>query len=253
MSSNAIRTALTGCVLHITIDRPARMNALGVDDLGALDTAIRGAEAAGARVIVLTGAGRAFCTGADLTAVSDNAPEVMMDAANQVIRAIVSSPVPVIAAVNGPAVGYGVALACAADLIYTAESAYFLLSFNNIGLMPDGGATALVAAAIGRARATALALLGQRLSATDTARAGLVARTLPDDQVAAHVEAVAEGLGAGPRRALELTRRALAAATLGHLDDAFERERAGQIELFTTPDFAEGVEAVLAKRRPTFS
>ncbi|UTT51108.1 MULTISPECIES: enoyl-CoA hydratase [Rhodococcus] len=253
MPSTAIRTALTGRVLHITIDRPARMNALGVDDLGALDTAIGGAEAAGARVIVLTGAGRAFCTGADLTAVRGEAPEVMMDAANRVIRAIVSSPVPVVAAVNGPAVGYGVALACAADLTYAAESAYFLLSFTSIGLMPDGGATALLAAAIGRARATESALLGQRLSATDAARAGLVARTLPDDRLAAHVEAVAERLGAGRRRALELTRRALAATTLGHLDDAFERERAGQIELFTTPDFAEGVEAVLTKRRPTFS
>jgi len=200
MPSTAIETALTGCGLHITIDRPARMKALGVDNLGALDTAIRGAEAAGARVIVLTGAGRAFCTGADLTTVSDNATEVTMDAANQVIRAIVSSPVPVIAAVNGPAVGYGVALVCPADLTYGADSAYFLLSFNNIGLMPDGGATALVAAAIGRARATALALLGQRLSATDAARAGLVTRILPDDQVAAHVEAVAEVLGAGPPR-----------------------------------------------------
>ncbi len=176
-----------------------------------------------------------------------------MDAANRVIRGIVSAPVPVIAAVNGPAVGYGVALACAADLTYAAESAYFLLSFTSIGLMPDGGATALVAAAIGRARATELALLGQRLSATDAAQTGLVARILPDDQLAAHVEAVAGTLGAGPRRALELTRRALAASTLGHLDHALERERAGQIELIGTPDFAEGADAVLTKRPPTFA
>jgi len=253
MPSTAIRTVLAGRVLHITIDWPDRMNSVGVDELIALDTAIRGAESAGARAIVLTGAGRAFCTGADLTAVRGEAPEVMMAAANRVIRGIVSAPVPVIAAVNGPAVGYGVALACAADLTYAAESAYFLLSFTSIGLMPDGGATALLAAAIGRARATELALLGQRLSATDAAQAGLVARTLPDDQLAAHVEAVAARLGTGPRQALELTRRALAAATLGHLDGAFERERVGQIELFATPDFAEGVEAVLAKRQPTFS
>ena len=172
MTPTAIRTVRTGRLLHITIDRPGRMNALGVDDLVALDTAISGAEATGARAIVLTGAGRAFCTGADLTAVTGEEPEVVMDAANRVIRGIVSAPVPVIAAVNGPAVGYGVALACAADLTYAAESAYFLLSFTSIGLMPDGGATALVAAAIGRARATELALLGQRLSATDAAQTG---------------------------------------------------------------------------------
>ena len=253
MTPTAIRTVRTGRLLHITIDRPGRMNALGVDDLVALDTAISGAEATGARAIVLTGAGRAFCTGADLTAVTGEEPEVVMDAANRVIRGIVSAPVPVIAAVNGPAVGYGVALACAADLTYAAESAYFLLSFTSIGLMPDGGATALVAAAIGRARATEVALLGQRLSATDAAQTGLVARILPDDQLAAHVEAVAGTLGAGPRRALELTRRALAASTLGHLDHALERERAGQIELIGTPDFAEGADAVLTKRPPTFA
>ncbi|WP_207572031.1 enoyl-CoA hydratase-related protein, partial [Mycobacteroides abscessus] len=116
MTPTAIRTVRTGRLLHITIDRPGRMNALGVDDLVALDTAISGAEATGARAIVLTGAGRAFCTGADLTAVTGEEPEVVMDAANRVIRGIVSAPVPVIAAVNGPAVGYGVALACAADL-----------------------------------------------------------------------------------------------------------------------------------------
>jgi enoyl-CoA hydratase/carnithine racemase len=253
MPSTAVRTVLAGRVLHITIDRPDSMNAVDVDDLLALDTAIRGAEATGARAIVLTGAGRAFCTGADMTAMRAEAPEVMLDAANRVIGSIVSAPVPVVAAVNGPAVGYGVALACAADLAYAVESAYFLLSFTSIGLMPDGGATALLAAAIGRARATELALLGQRLSATDAAQVGLVARTLPDDQLAAHVEAVAGRLGAGPQRALKLTRRALAASTLGHLDDAFERERVGQIELFATPDFAEGVDAVLTKRHPTFS
>ena len=140
MPPNAIRAVRAGKLLHITIDRPAGMNSVGVDELVALDTAIRGAEAAGARAIVLTGAGRAFCTGADLTAVRGETPEVMMDAANRLIRGIVSAPVPVIAAVNGPAVGYGVALACAADLTYAAESAYFLLSFTSIGLMPDGGA-----------------------------------------------------------------------------------------------------------------
>lgn len=240
-------------VLQITLDRPERLNALGLDELALLDSALASAESSGTRAIVLTGEGRAFCSGADLSAVTDADPGAVMDAANAVIRRIVSAPVPVIAAVNGPAVGFGVALACAADLTYATESAYFLLSFTSVGLMPDGGSTALLAASIGRARAAELALLGQRLSAADAAAAGLAAKVLPDGDLAAHTDGVARQLVRGPKRALELTRRALAAATLGNLDGALEGERAGQIELIGSSDFAEGAAAVLAKRLPTFS
>lgn len=251
--SDGVRVSTSDGVLRITLSRPERLNALSLADLAALDSALAGAESSGCRAIVLTGEGRAFCTGADLTAVTAADPGAVMDAANAVIRRIVSAPVPVIAVVNGPAVGYGVALACAADLTYAAESAYFLLSFTKVGLMPDGGSTALLAASIGRARAAELALLAQRLPAAEAAAAGLVARVLPDGELQEYVEVVARQLARGPRRALELTRRALAAATLGNLDRALDGERAGQIELIHTSDFAEGAAAVLAKRPPTFS
>lgn len=160
---------------------------------------------------------------------------------------------PVVAAVNGPAAGVGVSIALSADLTYAAESAYFLLAFVGIGLMPDGGASLLVPASIGRAKAAELALLGDRVSAADADRVGLVTRTVPDAELAAHAGAVAARLASGPRRALELTKRALNAATLESLDRVLDREKAGQIELLASADFAEGASAMLQRRRPHFA
>jgi enoyl-CoA hydratase/carnithine racemase len=251
-----LRSELVDGILRLTINRPKRMNALDLVTMGALGEAV---IAAGAdervRTIVLTGEGTAFCTGADLAAAGANPadPNVVMDTANSLIRAIVDSPVPVIAAVNGPAAGVGVSIAVAADLTYAAESAYFLLAFVNIGLMPDGGSSMLIPAAIGRARAAEMALLGERLSAADADRFGLVARTLPDGGLAAHVDAVAARTASGPRRALALTKQALNNTTLSVLDDALAFEKAGQVELLASADFAEGAMAMLQKRRPDFA
>ncbi|MEE2061322.1 enoyl-CoA hydratase [Rhodococcus artemisiae] len=251
-----VRSTLEGGILRLTINRPKRMNALDLETMGALGGAV---TAAGAdeqvRTIVLTGEGAAFCTGADLAAAGANPadPNVVMDTANSLIRAIVDSPVPVIAAVNGPAAGVGVSIAVAADLTYAAETAYFLLAFTNIGLMPDGGSSLLVPAAIGRARAAEMTLLGERVSAVDADRFGLVARTLPDSELVAHVDAVAARTASGPRRALALTKEALNNATLPALDDALAFEKAGQIELLASADFAEGAMAMLQKRRPRFA
>lgn len=175
-----------------------------------------------------------------------------MDVANDATRAIVEVPVPVVAAVNGPAAGIGVSLALAADLTYAAESAYFLLAFVGIGLMPDGGSSLLVPAAVGRAKAAEMALLGERVSAADADRIGLVSRTVPDGDLAAHARAVAARLASGPRRALELTKRSLNAATVAALDGALESEKAGQAELLASADFAEGAAAMLQKRMPRF-
>lgn len=247
-----IITRRVGRVLHVTIDRPARMNALDLDTLSELGRVIRTAGD-DVRALVLTGSGRAFCSGADLLSMGKASPEAVMDTANDAIRAVVEAPVPVVAAVNGPAVGFGVALACAADLTYASENAYFALSFTTVGLMPDGGATSLLAAAIGRARVSEMTLLGERVTAEDAARAGLVARVLPAPDLSAHVDTVAGRLAAGPRRALELTKRDLVAATLPGLDATLDRERSGQIELMATADFQEGASAVLAKRPPRFS
>lgn len=239
-------------ITRITITRPERMNALDVDTMTALTQAIEKADAdPNTRVLVVTGAGRAFCTGADLAALNQP-PELIMDAANAVIRAITSASMPVIAAVNGPAVGFGVSLACAADLTYVASSAYFLLAFNNIGLMPDGGASWLIPAAIGRARAAEMMLLGERITANEAASTGLIARDVPDEQLHEKVIDVARRLASGPYRAQELTKRSLDASAIRLRDAALEFERNGQIELFDTEDFIEGVSAVMNKRKPRF-
>lgn len=245
-------------ILRLTIDRTARMNAIDLATMTELgDLVVGAAKDSGVRVIVLTGAGKAFCTGADLAAAAasggrEATPGVVMESANSLIRAIVSAPVPVIARINGPAAGVGLSLALAADLTYAVDSTYLLLPFTNIGLMPDGGATALVTAAMGRARAAEMALLGQRLPAVEAARCGLITKALPEDEFDAHVEAVAQRLAAGPRRALELTKAAVNAAALDALDSALEIEKTGQQELLMSADFIEGMTAMLTKRAPKF-
>jgi len=244
-----------GRVLRVTLTNPGRLNAIDYATMSALGDVFAGAgKDAGVRVIVITGQGKAFCTGADLSATSGQvSPEEVMDCANRLVTAIAECPVPVIARVNGPAAGVGVGVALAADLVYAAESAYFLLSFTNIGLMPDGGTTALIAASAGRALANEMALLGERLSATAARDTGLINAVLPDPELAARVEEAAEKLAHGPRRALELTKRALNQTNLACLGAALAREKAGQMELLGSPDFVEGATAMLQKRKAVFA
>ncbi len=247
--SESVLVESAGGVLTITWNDPDRLNGMTGEMLVAATDAVEQAPES-TRVIVFTGAGRGFSTGARLDAeISGTEP---MDRANRLIRAIVSSPVPVVAAVNGPAAGFGCSVALAADLTIARESAYFLLPFVNIGLMPDGGATAVVAASIGRARASAMALLGERLTAADAAAAGLIHAAVPDDDFAGEVERLVAQLARGAGVAYRATKEAIAAATLGHLDDALDRERDLQVGLFGTDDFAEGTAAFMQKRRPTF-
>ncbi|GAB2631130.1 enoyl-CoA hydratase [Prescottella soli] len=242
-------------VLRVTIDRPTSMNAVRVETLDAVADAFEDHSVdPEVRVAVLSGAGRAFCTGADLAGLDLYAAPsaATIDAANRVADKIRSFPRPVIGAVRGPAAGVGVSLALACDLTVASESSYFLLAFNRIGLMPDGGATALVAASVGRARAMALALLAERLGAAEALRAGLIAKVYADNEFDAEVEALAWRLAAGPADAFRRTKEAINDATLGQLDAAFERERAGQLELLAAPDFAEGVDAFQNKRPARF-
>ncbi len=256
--SQSILVEEAGGVLRLTIDRQPRLNAIDLAAMTELGDLIRAAaDRPSVRVIVLTGAGTAFCTGADLAAAAaaggnEAAPQVVMDSANAVIQAIIASPLPVIARVNGPAAGIGASIALAADLVYAADSAY-LLPFTSIGLMPDGGATAVVAAAMGRAKAAEMALLGARLPAADAAAAGLITGCVPATELDDLVDSVAARLAAGPRRALQLTKAAINAATLTELDAALAREKDGQIELLTSADFLEGMTAMLTRRAPNFT
>lgn len=243
-------------VLRVVIDRPARMNSVTTATLNAIAEAFEaGARPGGPRVAVLTGAGKAFCTGADLSAIGDLSEPptpATIDAANRAVAAIRAFPRPVVCAVNGPAAGVGVSLALAGDLTVATESSYLLLAFAKIGLMPDGGATALVAASIGRARAMRMALLAERMPAAEALAAGLIADVLPDADFAAGIEALVAGLAAGPAEALGVTKLAINDATLTELDAALRRERAGQLGLLAAEDFAEGLAAFLGKRPADF-
>jgi enoyl-CoA hydratase len=205
-------------------------------------------------VIVLAGTGPAFSAGADLSGedAHENFDVTSLDRANRIIRAITGSPKPVVAAVNGVAAGVGCSAALACDLVVAAESASFLLAFSRIGLMPDGGATATVAASIGRARAMRMALLAEPMAAREAYDAGLVSHLAADGDFAEAVEAVVGRLTAGPPLAYAATKKAVNGATLDRLEAALERERHGQTVLLRTDDAAEGMRAFTQKRRPVF-
>ncbi|MET8948264.1 enoyl-CoA hydratase [Streptomyces sp. NPDC004542] len=241
-----------GPVLRITWNRPERLNAFTTEMLDLTAETVESAgKDSGIRVVVLTGAGRAFSAGADLGGELPGTGTI--DAANRLTLALRQVPQPVLAAVNGPAVGVGCSLALAADIIVARESAYFLLAFARVGLMPDGGATALVPAAVGRARAARMAMLADRVPAPRAEEWGLITRAVPDDAFDAEAARLTSELAQGPTAAFAQTKRALNAAVLGHLENALAIEREGQAQLFTTADFAEGVAAFRDKRHPDFS
>jgi enoyl-CoA hydratase/carnithine racemase len=242
-------------VLRLTLDRPDRLNAMSpVMSDGLAETVEDAAARDDVRVVLLTGAGTAFCSGADLSGADahENFDVTSLDRANRIVRAIVGLGKPCVAAVNGVAAGVGCSMALACDLVVARESASFVLAFARIGLMPDGGATATVAAAVGRARAMRMALLGEALPARAAYDAGLVSHLADDDTFEATVEQVVAQLAAGPPLSYAATKKAVNAATLGHLHDALERERTGQTVLLRTADVAEGMRAFSEKRRPVF-
>lgn len=241
---------------RVRLNAPERLNAVDADMLNALATAVqRLGERDDVRVIAVTGTGRGFCSGAHLGALSsaDEVGTETLDGAARAIRALVGSPRPVVALVNGVAAGVGCSLALACHYVVAAESASFLLAFTRIGLMPDGAATALVAASIGRARALRMALRAEPVDATTAAAWGLIAQACPDDEFAAQSEALLAEFAAGPTRAYAATGAAINAATLPELDATLTREAQGQTGLLRTSDFREGISAFAERRRTYFT
>lgn len=234
-----------GDVLTLTFNRPAVLNAL---DGAMLERAAEAVESTDARVVVVTGAGAAFSAGADLRRLERGGTH---ENGNRLVRAMVATERPVVAVVRGPAAGIAMSIALAADITVAHESAYFLQAFVNIGLMPDGGATELLGAAVGRARANRLSLLGERLPAADAAAMGLIDRCCGDD-LEKQVRTLVERLASGPTRAYAATKQAINATTLSRLDETLERELRLQRELGETADAKEGVQAFLDKRPARF-
>ncbi|MGH3725506.1 MAG: enoyl-CoA hydratase-related protein [Mycobacterium sp.] len=256
--SDAVIADYDGGVLTITINRPERRNAVDYRSLQELIGVCAGrAREPDVRVVVLTGTEQAFCAGADLQSIMTDPEkptvEQAMDGAADLVRAVLDLPVPVIAKVRGSAAGFGLSLALAADLVVAADSAKFVLSFVKRAAMPDGGASLLVPAAIGRARAAAMAMLGERLSAPQAQSMGLIHRACPDDELDTTVNELARKFARGPRRALQLTKQAVNAATIGQLDTALQREREGQMQLLMSADFLEAVFAFAQGTEPQFN
>ncbi|WP_121254749.1 enoyl-CoA hydratase-related protein [Nocardioides ferulae] len=246
---------LSDGVLRLTFNRPEAFNALNDVMADGLADLLEGARARDeVRVVVISGTGAAFSAGADISGedAHENFDITALDRANRIVRAVVSLDKPVLAAVNGVAAGVGCSIALAADLAVAAESASFVLAFSRIGLMPDGGASATVAAAVGRARAMRMALLAEPLAARAAYDAGLVSHVAGDADFPALVDKLAARLAAGPPLAFAATKKAINAATLAGLDAALERERTGQAVLLRTADVAEGMRAFTERRRPVF-
>ena len=244
-------------VARIEIDRQHRMNALnGAATRTIMDALGERSQRDDVRVVIIDGVGGSFSTGADVIDIAQTAggnPSGGLDATqargvisggSELARAVRQVPVPVIASVDGPAVGIGASLAMAADLVYATERSYFLLAFINIGLMPDGGASMLVAASIGRARANTMALLGEKLPAAEAFGAGLLSGLVADrPALDAAVDKAVGKLAGTSASALRLTKAALDAHTMGDFEAALDRELDGQTDLLQSPEFQAAMAA----------
>ena len=261
MSYETVIWEQAGGVGRLTLNRPERLNAwnsqFGSDLLSVVE---REAADDSVRAVLVTGAGRGFSSGADLKAGFDPADDGMPDIYKELhdvyhpaIAGIRRLPKPVVAAVHGPAVGIGCSLALACDLVMAAESAYFGLAFVNIGLMPDGGSTALVPPAVGKARAFQMALLGERITAPQALDWGLINWIYPDDGLMDEAAALVERLAVGPTRSYASSKQALNNFIYGDLDAQLDLEAELQHALGRTTDFLEGASAFVEKRPPAFS
>jgi enoyl-CoA hydratase len=247
-------------VLSVTLNRPGSLNSLTAAMLATIaDTLERAAADPRVRVVRLGGAGRGFSSGAGISE-EDHAnpgasgtPAEVLDAANRAVRSIVALPQPVVAVVQGPCAGVGASLALACDVVLASEKAFFMLAFTKIGLMPDGGASALIAASIGRHRAMRMALLAERITAAEAYEWGLVTAVYPPDAFDAAVGKVLSTLATGPVVALRKTKDAINAATLTELEGALEREKQGQLVLIDSHDFREGTRAFQQRRQANFT
>lgn len=246
-------------VTTLKLARPDKLNAITPNVFAELNDAIDTALANGARAFVLSGEGRAFCSGADLMpdgagyeGLPEDLGQIVEDHYNPFTRKLMDLPVPLVTAINGPAVGAGLSLALTGDIAVMAKSAYLLLAFVNIGLVPDAGATWLVASSIGRQRAMKMALMGEKVSADDALAMGLVAELADDDQTLARAQEIAARLAKGPSKAIGLIRKQVNSAVEESLTQTLENERDNQRTAGFTEDFKEAIAAFGEKRKPQF-
>lgn len=263
MSYETVTWDVEDGVGRITLNRPDTLNAwneqFGID---LREIVTKEAQDDSVRAVLITGAGRAFSSGADLKSSGtgetddDGLPNVrkrLVELYHPILLGIRELPKPVVAAVNGPAVGIGASLAFSCDLIMASASSYFNLAFVNIGLMPDGGSTAFVSAAVGKARAFEMALLSERIPAPQALEWGLINRVLPDADFERDAHALLERLATGPTRSFAGTKRQLNNWLYTRMDEQLEFEAGIQQEMAGSQDFVEGVLAFVQKREAKFA
>jgi 2-(1,2-epoxy-1,2-dihydrophenyl)acetyl-CoA isomerase len=260
-SHETIDLTTDGPAARILLNRPDALNAwneqFGRDLLDAVTTV---GDDAGIRAVMITGAGRGFSSGADLKEQRSDGEGGVPDLSlrlkeiyHPIITGLREMPKPVVAAVNGPAVGIGCSLALACDLILAAESAYFLLAFVNIGLVPDGGSTAFLPARIGYARAAEMAMLGERVPAEQALEWGLINEIVPDDRLDDQATSLLEKLASGPTASYAGSKRLLNRRMYADLAGQLDAEAEAQREQGRSADFVEGVLAFVEKRPPKFT
>ncbi|MFN3371068.1 MAG: enoyl-CoA hydratase-related protein [Sphingomonadaceae bacterium] len=251
-------------VATLTINRPERLNSLNTEVIAEMIDAVDQIRdgTSTARCLVLTGAGRGFSSGADLSgggaggAIGKgpiDAGKVLETHFNVLLERLFALPVPFVTAVNGPAAGAGCSYALAGDIIVAARSAYFLQAFVNIGLVPDVGSTWILPRMVGRARATRMMMLGERIPAEQAHDWGMVSELVDDDQLMPRTTEIARKLAQGPTKALSLIRQGIRDCLDKTLTEALMVERVNQLAAGRSADFAEGVMAFLQKRPAQFS
>jgi 2-(1,2-epoxy-1,2-dihydrophenyl)acetyl-CoA isomerase len=260
-SHETIDLTTAGPAARILLNRPEALNAWNEQfgrDL--LDAVTKVAEDGSVRALLITGAGRGFSSGADLKEQRGDGDSGLPDLGarleeiyHPIITALREMPKPVVAAVNGPAVGIGCSLALGADLIVAGESAYFLLAFVNIGLVPDGGSTAFLPARVGYARAAEMAMLGERVPAEQALEWGLINRVVPDERLEAEAGELLDRLANGPTRSYAGSKRLLNRRVYADLAGQLEAEAEAQRDQGHSQDFVEGVMAFAQKRPAKFT
>jgi 2-(1,2-epoxy-1,2-dihydrophenyl)acetyl-CoA isomerase len=251
-----VETQRDGGVLTITLNRPDVLNAFNASMHQALGEALAEAEDASVRAVVLTGAGRGFCVGQDLTEFREAAGDIgsrLHDNYHPNILAIRALEKPVIAAVNGAAAGAGLSFACACDIRLASDAASFVPAFINVGLVPDSGGTYFVVELLGYARAFEWMTSGRKLTAVEANEWGLVSEVVDGDGLAARAGEIAAQYAAMPTRGVGMTKRLFSEAARNRLEQQLELEAELQTAATQTDDFREGVAAFLEKRKPEFT
>jgi 2-(1,2-epoxy-1,2-dihydrophenyl)acetyl-CoA isomerase len=257
---SSILVAADGGVLTVTLNRPDKLNAFNPEMHKLLRQALEQAlDDANVRAVLLTGAGRGFCAGQDLSERNASADAAPIDLSvslgsnyNPLVRRMRALPKPIVCAVNGVAAGAGANIALACDIVLAARSASFVQSFSKLGLVPDSGGTYFLPRLVGSARAMALAMLSERLSSEDAERWGLIWKAVDDDRLLDEATALARRLASGPTRGYGLVKKAMNASAGNSLDAQLDLERDLQREAGFSEDYREGVAAFLQKRTPNY-